>query len=60
MADLPPYHLPKSYRLLAEMTRIAASKARDPAVRADQKRLARKYEKQAKETAKAIRASRSS
>jgi hypothetical protein len=59
MSDLPPYPGPENYRLLAEMNRIAASKA-GPAKKTALERLAKEYEERADEAAEAIRAWRSS
>ena len=41
MSDLPPYPPAENYRLLAEMNRIAASKANGPAKKAALERLAK-------------------
>jgi len=60
MSDLPPYPGPENYRLLAEMNRIAASKANGPAKKAALERLVKEYEERAEEAAGALRAWRSS
>ena len=60
MSDLPPYPGPENYRLLAEMNRIAASKANGPAKKAALQSLAKEYEERADEAAEAIRAWRRS
>ncbi len=57
---MPPYPPAEDYRLLAEMNRIAGSRANAPAKKAELERLAEKYEKRAEEAAEAIRAWRSS